>query len=115
MRSQSGTKQTPKAFHGVDVYFVDTVSISVAGVLALTVMVSQGKAGNTTLCSWPVRGFRMVSSWSQPPAGLRAERLGDVKGRAHAVGHASLLTFLSHAFQGLEVGGIRRWKPPGAS
>jgi len=38
MRSQPGTKQTPEAFHGVDVYFVDTVSISVAGVLVLTVI-----------------------------------------------------------------------------
>ena len=26
------------AFHGVDVYFVDTVSITIAGVLALTVI-----------------------------------------------------------------------------
>jgi hypothetical protein len=38
MWSQPGAKQTPEAFHGVDVYFVDTVSISVAGVLALTVI-----------------------------------------------------------------------------
>ena len=38
MWSQPGAKQTPKAFHGVDVHFVDTVSISVAGVVALTVI-----------------------------------------------------------------------------
>ena len=38
MRSQPGAKQTPEAFHGVDVYFVDTVSISIAGVFALTVI-----------------------------------------------------------------------------
>jgi hypothetical protein len=38
MWSQPGAKQTPKAFHGVDVYFVDTVSISVAGVFTLTVI-----------------------------------------------------------------------------
>ena len=38
MWSQPGANQTPKAFHGVDVYFVDTVSIRVAGVLALTVI-----------------------------------------------------------------------------
>jgi hypothetical protein len=38
MRSQPGAKQTPKAFHGVDVYFVDTVYIRVAGVLTLTVI-----------------------------------------------------------------------------
>ena len=38
MWSQPGAKQTPKAFHGIDVYFVDTVSISVAGILALTMI-----------------------------------------------------------------------------
>lgn len=38
MRSQPGTKQTPKTFHGVDVYFVDTVSIRIAGILALAVI-----------------------------------------------------------------------------
>ena len=38
MWSQPGAKQTPKTFHGVDVYFVDTVPISVAGILALTVI-----------------------------------------------------------------------------
>ena len=38
MRLQPGAKQTPEAFHGVDVYLVDTVSISIAGVLALTVI-----------------------------------------------------------------------------
>ena len=38
MWSQPGAKQTPKAFHGVDVYFVDTVSISVTGVFTLTVI-----------------------------------------------------------------------------
>ena len=38
MWSQPVAKQTPKAFHGVDVHFVGTVSISVAGILALIVI-----------------------------------------------------------------------------
>ena len=38
MCSQPGGKQTPKAFHGVDVYFVDTVPVSISGVFALAVI-----------------------------------------------------------------------------
>jgi hypothetical protein len=38
MWSQPGAKETPGAFHGVDVYFIDTVSICVAGILTRTVI-----------------------------------------------------------------------------
>ena len=38
MWSHPGAKQTTKAFHSVDAYFVDTVPISVAGVVNLTVI-----------------------------------------------------------------------------
>jgi len=78
MWSQPGAKQTPKAFHGVDVYFVDTVSISVAGILALTVIdrdMNIAPGWETSVRVWALRrSFHRASAY-------RGGWLGRVVGR----------------------------------